>query len=83
MNKLLVHVVIIAIILNLILPYIASIFATSAEIKPPTGAANLSFKGQLMHMLVHHNQVPISSSVIVGLIVALSVTLAQRTPKLS
>ena len=70
-----VNAVIYAVALNLILPMIAKPFATKDEMKPPNGAANLSFKSQVMHMLIHHSQVPIASSVIVALIVALSITL--------
>ena len=58
---------------------IAKPFATKDEIKPPNGASNLSFKSQVMHMLIHHSQVPIASSVIVALIVALSITLGYLT----
>ena len=65
-----------AIILNLILPILAKPFATKEEIKPPNGADKLSFKSQIMHMLVHHAQVPITSSIIIVLIVSLSITLA-------
>jgi hypothetical protein len=64
-----------SIILNLILPFIVKPFATPDEIKPPDGASNLSFKSQIMHMLVHHSQVPIASSIIIVLIVALSIKL--------
>ena len=38
---------------------IVKIFATEDEIKPPNGAAKLSFKGQIVHMLVHRAQVPL------------------------
>ena len=47
-------------------------FASRAEIKPPNGAQNLSFKEQLMHMFVHHAQVPLTSSIIVAIIVYVS-----------
>ena len=47
-------------------------FATQEEIKPPKGASQLSVKGQFMHMMVHHGQVPFMSSVIVAIIVGLS-----------
>ena len=77
--KCVVNAVIYAVSLNLILPMVAKPFATKDEIKPPNGAANLSFKSQVMHMLVHHSQVPIASSVIVALIVALSITLGYLT----
>ena len=65
--------VMVAVIINLVLPYILKPFATKNEIKPPNGAHNLSFKEQLMHMFVHHAQVPLTSSIIVAIIVALSV----------
>ena len=48
---------------------------TPDQIKPPNGASNLSFFDQLMHMLVHHAQVPITSSIIVAIIVGISVYL--------
>ena len=65
--------VIVAIILNLVLPLVAKPFATPEEIKPPNGASELSFKSQVMHMLVHHNQVPLTSSIIIAAIVLISV----------
>tara|TARA_Y100000748_G_C15230392_1_gene384923 strand:- start:159 stop:416 length:258 start_codon:yes stop_codon:yes gene_type:complete len=70
--------VLIAVIINLVLPYILKPFATPVEIKPPQGAHNLSFKQQLMHMFVHHAQVPISSSVIIAVIVSLAVYLSYQ-----
>jgi hypothetical protein len=68
---------IIGVILNLVLPLVLKPFATSDEIKPTNGAASLSYKGQFMHMMVHHNQVPFMSSLIIALIVGLSVFLAR------
>lgn len=67
-----IYSIIIAILINLILPQVLKPFATEDEIKPPNGAANLSIKEQLMHMFVHHAQVPITSSIIVAIIVLLS-----------
>ena len=67
-----------AVVLNLVLPMVAKPFATKDEIKPPNGADKLSFKSQLMHMLVHHAQVPLTSSLIIVLIVSLSITLGYR-----
>jgi len=66
-------VVCISIILNLLLPAVMTTFASAKQIKPPNGAANLGFFDQVMHMLVHHNQVPLASSIVVALIVLLSV----------
>jgi len=68
---------IIAVLINLIVPQIVKPFATQKQIKPPPphGASKLNFKDQLVHMLVHHSQVPLSSSVIVAIIVVVSVSL--------
>ena len=67
-----------AVVLNLVLPMVAKPFATKDEIKPPNGADKLSFKSQVMHMLVHHAQVPLTSSLIIVLIVSLSIILGYR-----
>tara|TARA_R100000908_G_C3755948_1_gene150534 strand:+ start:4017 stop:4259 length:243 start_codon:yes stop_codon:yes gene_type:complete len=65
--------------LNLVLPKLVTPYATPEEIKPPTGnAKDLDMKQQLVHMLVHHGQVPVSSSIIVGTLVGLSVFLAEK-----
>ena len=73
-----VYAIIISILLNIILPMILVPYATPEEIKPPLGANSLSLKSQFMHMMVHHNQVPFMSSIIVGLIVGLSVWLSYK-----
>lgn len=66
------RVVGIAVLLNLVLPFLLKPLASEEEVSPPNGAANLSMKGQLMHMFVHHAQVPVSSSVIVAVIVVVA-----------
>ena len=68
-----VNAVIIGVILNLVLPGLLKPFSTPEEIKPPNGAASLPLKSQFMHMMVHHNQVPLMSSIIIAIIVGLSV----------
>mgnify|MGYP005671729905 CR=1 FL=1 len=65
------------VLLNLILPQVLKPMATEEEKNPPDGAANLSLQSQLMHMFVHHAQVPISSSVIIAIIVALSIVIGR------
>ena len=76
-----IYSVIISILLNIILPIILVPYATPEEIKPPLGANSLSMKSQFMHMMVHHNQVPFMSSIIVGLIVGLSVWFSYQFVK--
>lgn len=69
----------IAVAINLALPKIVTPFATPEEIKPPTGnAKDLDFKQQLVHMMVHHGQVPLSSSIIVGSIVGLTLFISSK-----
>ena len=79
-SKCLQNAVLMGIILNLVLPYILKPFATEEEMKPPNGAASLSLKGQFMHMMVHHNQVPVMSSLIIAMMVGLSVYLGYYYP---
>ena len=70
-----VNAIIFGIFLNLVLPLLLKPIATAKEIKPPDGAASLSLKEQFMHMMVHHNQVPFMSSIIIAIIVGLSIYL--------
>ena len=71
--KIICSAVIVGVIINLVLPFSVKPFATPDQIKPPNGADKLSFFDQLMHMFVHHAQVPLTSSIIVAIIVGLSV----------
>lgn len=64
--------VLVAIFLNLALPYLV----TPEETKPPNDVSTLSVKGQIMHMLEQHKQVPLSSSIVVALLVFLSMYIA-------
>ena len=66
----------IGVVLNTVLSFALSPFATDEEVKPPNGAGNLSFKSQIMHMLVHHKQVILTSSLIVALVSGLACWLA-------
>ena len=80
--KLIIISVVIAVIINVVVPLIFKMFATKNQISPPNGAKNLPFGDQLMHMFVHHAQVPISSSLIVAVIVSISVGLSVVVLKL-
>ncbi len=73
--------IMIAVAINLVLPMLLKPLATKDEIKPPNGAHNLPFKSQLMHMFVHHAQVPVSSSIIIAVIVGLSLAICKTTCK--
>jgi len=73
--KCILNAMLVAVLLNIALPFAVAPFATSDEKMPPGGAASLSLKGQYMHMLVHHKQVPVVSSLIVALITGLAVYL--------
>ena len=77
MLKKALDVTVVAVLLNVVLSKLLSMFATVEEVKPKDGAASLSLKGQFMHMMVHHEQVLFMSSFIVGLVVFLSVVLSH------
>jgi di/tricarboxylate transporter len=81
-HKVLFCSVVIGVVLNLVLPAVLKPFATPEQISPPNGAVNLPFFDQLMHMFVHHAQVPVTSSIIVAVIVALSVVLGHTCAKM-
>tara|TARA_B100001121_G_C18203385_1_gene395782 strand:+ start:66 stop:353 length:288 start_codon:yes stop_codon:yes gene_type:complete len=72
------NAVFMGVVLNIVLSLILTPFATREEKTFIHNASSLSFKGQFMHMMVHHNQVMFSSSVIIALIVGLSVYLGYK-----
>jgi len=76
-----IKVTAIVVLLNLTLPLLAKPFATVEEVSPQRGAASLSLKGQIMHMLVHHAQVPFTSSLIVATLVIVAFMLISLIPK--
>ena len=77
-TELYIKAAIVGVILNIVLALAASPFATKEEIMPSEGASSLNFKSQIIHMLVHHKQVLLTSSLIVALLVGLSVCIAQK-----
>ena len=77
MLKKALDVTVVAVLLNVVLSKLLSMFATAEEHKPKDGPTSLSLKGQFMHMMVHHEQVLFMSSFIVGLVVFLSVVLSH------
>lgn len=77
-----VYSALVAVLLNLLLPHLAKRYATKEEVQPKNGPSTLSFTGQIMHMLVHHAQVPRSSSVIIFSITLLSVLISYKARKI-
>ena len=82
MNKQILNVVVYAVIINVVLSLVVSQFASPSEVNPPNGASSLDFKGQLVHMLVHHGKTLISSSLLVAILVAVAVGFAHKAPLL-
>ena len=72
------NAMIMAVLLNLFLPWVLTELATPEEVNPPSGAAGLPLKSQFMHMMVHHKQVPLTISFIVALVTGLAVYLGYR-----
>jgi len=69
---------IIGLFLNYMIPRLLTPMATPEEVTPPDGAAKLSFKGQFMHLMVHHNQIPLMSALIVGFYIISSLYLGYK-----
>lgn len=69
---------VVGVFLNITLSLILSQFATLDQITPPNGAAQLDFFSQIMHMLVHHGQVLLTSSLIIFAIVFLSTIITDQ-----
>ena len=67
----------VGVILNVLLSAMAMPYATKVQITPPNGAANLPFFSQIMHMLVHHKQVLLTSSLIIFALVFLSTVIGD------
>ena len=74
LTVLILSAVVIAILLNLIIPQILLPLADKDEKK--MNDENLGVKGNMMKMLVHHSKIPLTSSIILGIFVAISVYLA-------
>ena len=72
---------IIAIILNIILPYFVSPFATEREKNACIKDTDLNFKEKFVIMLLHHQYMPIMSSVIVAIVIFVSVNIALLISK--
>ena len=68
---------IIAIVLNLILPYTVAPFATEKEKNACIKDKNLSFKEKFVIMLLHHQYMPIMSSIIVAIVIFVSFNAAK------
>jgi|TARA_R110000823_G_scaffold109823_1_gene229536 hypothetical protein len=75
--KELIKPIAIGVAINLILPKIVRPFASPEEVKP-ANVKDLNMKQKLVHLMVHHEQLPISSSLVVGAIVGLSVYLGKK-----
>ena len=70
--------VVIAVCINLFLPQVLKRLATRKQIMPPHGRLHyLSFGNQLMHMFVQHAQVPITSSILVAVIMGLAMLMTH------
>lgn len=76
-NNILLKSVMVGVLINLFFPHILKKYITYDEISPPTPVDALPIKNQIMHMIYHHNLVPLSSSLIIATIIILSVYIAQ------
>jgi len=78
--KLVLVSAIIAVLLNIIFSIFMSHVASPGQKNPPN-VGDLNFWGQIVHMMIHHKKVLLSSSTIVFLVVALSTALGAQITK--
>ena len=71
------RVLIIFSVLLFTVPLVARKFTTQEEIKPVGGIENLTFKGKIMHLMVHFSQFPFESSFLLGILLTLSFYLSK------
>tara|TARA_Y100001936_G_C15742642_1_gene491781 strand:- start:304 stop:540 length:237 start_codon:yes stop_codon:yes gene_type:complete len=74
----LVKAALVAVILNVALPFVIAPFATEKEKNACIKDMELNLKEKFMVMLLHHKHMPIMSSAIVALVVVLSSIIAQK-----
>lgn len=77
MYQVALKIAVVGVVLNVFFSAVLSPFATQDQKNPPLHVQDLSYFDQMMHMFVHHNQVPIVSSVIVFAIVFGSVVISD------
>ena len=73
-----VNALIVGLLLNYFIPLMLTPLATPDEVTPPDGAGKLSFKSQFMHLMVHHNQIPLMSALVVGFVIITSIYLGYK-----
>ena len=76
--NIIIKAALVAIVLNLVLPFIVSPIATDKEKNACIKDTELNLKEKFMVMLLHHKHMPIMSSAIVALVLTVSVILAER-----
>lgn len=75
--KVLLVTVLVAVLLNLVLPRLVKMFGPKHSDKLPKGMV-----GEVVNMLIHHAHTPVSSSLIIALIVGLSVYFGKMAAKM-
>ena len=68
----------VAVILNIVLPFVIAPFASEKEMNACIKDNNLNIKEKFMVMLLHHKEMPIMSSAIVALVVVLSIVIGKK-----
>ena len=72
------NAVMVGVVLNLVVPQLFKPYATAEEVNPSRGLANLSVKGLFMHMMVRHAELPVLSSLSIGLMLAVCIYLGYK-----
>ena len=76
--KILIKAPLVAVILNVVLPFVIAPFASEKEKNACIKDGGLNPKEKFMVMLLHHKEMPVMSSAIVALVVVLSVVIGEK-----
>ena len=76
--NILVKAALVAVVLNVVLPFLVAPFASEVEKNACIKDTSLSLKEKFMVMLLHHKHMPIMSSAIVALVVVLSIVVGKK-----
>lgn len=66
-------------LLNVVLAHLVEQVATPEQVNPSNGAESLDIVGQMVHMVVSHKKVLVSSSILVAVLVGLAVVLSSHS----
>tara|TARA_Y100000389_G_scaffold189391_1_gene213065 strand:- start:319 stop:591 length:273 start_codon:yes stop_codon:yes gene_type:complete len=73
-----INAMIVSVLLGFVVPRVLLMFTDPDKVKQPLQMDHLSEKDKLIHLMAHHIQLPLLTSVIIAIVVGLSVYLGYQ-----